>query len=391
MKKIFYFGLIGLLLFEFANIYFIMPMPGSQNMNSLDLAYSLYTWRWPIRIIFILAMLAGIKSVLQARYKWIPILSVFIVGAIIFLFNFKMAADHLFLQVNKIEHQFSNTNKIPNDRLVIGVAYQGEAKAYPIEFLTYHHQIIDSIGDKQIMVTYCSVCRTGRVFEPIVNGKIEQFRLVGMDHFNAMFEDQTTKSWWRQATGKAVTGILKGSQLPEFPSVQTTVQQWFSNYPNATVMQVDPNFKDSYDTLAKYEKGLSKGSLTRTDSLSWKDKSWVVGIEINSLSKAYDWNKLKNQNIINDTIQTVPIVIVMSSDKKTFMAFQRPSLALFTFNQDTLFNGTNKYNLWGQNITNSTDDLVKLNSYQEFWHSWKTFHPNTRVYQSSIDSILKIK
>ena len=391
MKKIFYFGLLGLLLFEFANIYFIMPMPGSQNMNSLDLAYTLYTWRWPIRVICLLAVLAGIKSVLQARYKWIPITSLLLVGAIIFVFNFKMAADHLFLQPKIIEHQSSNTNKILNDRLVIGVAYQGEAKAYPIEFLTYHHQIRDSIGDKQIMVTYCSVCRTGRVFEPIVNGKIEQFRLVGMDHFNAMFEDQTTKSWWRQATGQAVTGILKGTQLPEVPSVQTTVQQWFSNYPNATVMQLDPFSKDNYDTLAKYEKGLSKGSLTRTDSLSWKDKSWVVGIEINSISKAYDWNTLKTQNIINDTIQSIPIVLVMSIDKKTFMAFQRPSLTHFTMNQDTLFNGTNKYNLWGQNISNSNDDLVKLNAYQEFWHSWKTFHPHTRIYKFSIDSTIQLK
>ena len=38
MKKIFWFGLIGLLLFEIANVYFIMPMPGSQQMDSIDLA-----------------------------------------------------------------------------------------------------------------------------------------------------------------------------------------------------------------------------------------------------------------------------------------------------------------------------------------------------------------
>ena len=42
------------------------------------------------------------------------------------------------------------------------------------------------------MVTYCTVCRTGRVFSPIVEGQPETFRLVGMDHFNAMFEDEGT-------------------------------------------------------------------------------------------------------------------------------------------------------------------------------------------------------
>jgi hypothetical protein len=53
------------------------------------------------------------------------------------------------------------------------------------------------------MVTYCTVCRTGRVYGPIINGKKETFRLVGMDHFNAMLEDATTKSWWQQATWDA--------------------------------------------------------------------------------------------------------------------------------------------------------------------------------------------
>ena len=52
MRTFFYAGLIGLLLFEIANVYFIMPMPGSQEMNSIDLAYFLYRWRWVFRVIF---------------------------------------------------------------------------------------------------------------------------------------------------------------------------------------------------------------------------------------------------------------------------------------------------------------------------------------------------
>lgn len=59
------------------------------------------------------------------------------------------------------------------------------------------------------MVTYCTVCRTGRVYSPMVNGKLETFRLVGMDHFNAMFEDASTKSWWRQSNGDCIAGPLK--------------------------------------------------------------------------------------------------------------------------------------------------------------------------------------
>jgi hypothetical protein len=49
------------------------------------------------------------------------------------------------------------------------------------------------------------------VFSPVVDGRSETFRLVGMDHFNAMFEDASTHSWWRQANGEAIAGPSKGS------------------------------------------------------------------------------------------------------------------------------------------------------------------------------------
>ena len=74
---------------------------------------------------------------------------------------------------------------------------------------------------------------------PVVKGHHEKFRLVGMDHYNAMFEDATTESWWRQATGEAVAGPLKGEVLPEWKSMQLTVRKLFELYPDALVMQAD--------------------------------------------------------------------------------------------------------------------------------------------------------
>ncbi len=49
MKKIFYSGIVSYIFFEIANVYFIMPMPGSQEMNSIYVAYFLYSWRWVFR------------------------------------------------------------------------------------------------------------------------------------------------------------------------------------------------------------------------------------------------------------------------------------------------------------------------------------------------------
>src|SRR6185436_9654013 len=133
---------------------------------------------------------------------------------------------------------------------------------------------LDTVGGKPMIITYCTVCRTGRVYEPLVNGKPETFRLVGMDHFNAMFEDETTGSWWRQVNGEAIVGKLKGQQLPEVFSTQTSLAKWVSLNPGSLIMQEDPAFVQSYDTTGKYEAGLSRNPLTGTDSLSWKNKSW---------------------------------------------------------------------------------------------------------------------
>ncbi len=379
-KKLFLLAAIGLILFEVLNVYFIMPMPGSQRMRSIDLAYFLYTWRWVFRVFFGLILLATFFTSLKSS-KWVTIIALVLVAGVTYAFNFVMAADAMFYQPEDFRILNARESKVEKDRLVIGVEHNGEAKAYPISLIGYHHQVLDTLGGKPIMVTYCTVCRTGRVFEPIVNGKPEKFRLVGMDHFNAMFEDETTKSWWRQANGEAITGKRKGQTLPEMLSQQTTVEQWLKLYPESKIMQPDPTFREKYDSTAKYEKGKSKSDLTRTDSLSWKDKSWVVGIETGKGSKAFDWVRLQKEKVINAEVGDKSVVLVLGKDNKSFFAFERPDKsAIFTLKQDTLLLKDQKYDFNGKATDSKSGSLKKIKAYQEFWHSWKTFHPATEKY-----------
>lgn len=184
-------------------------MPGSQQMNSIGFAYFLYKGRWVFRSLFTVLLLAGLLKTHWKR-KWAITLPLLILGMVTYAVNFQMAADAMFTQPESITLSTAANNKVDSNRLVIGVVDNGIAKAYPIQYLGFHHFVYDTINGKNILVTYCTVCRTGRVFDPTVNGKVEKVRLVGMDHFNAMIEDQTTKSWWQQATGEAITGKLKG-------------------------------------------------------------------------------------------------------------------------------------------------------------------------------------
>jgi hypothetical protein len=378
MKKIFYLGIISYIFFEIANVYFIMPMPGSQEMNSINVAYFLYTWRWVFRLVSGVLILAGIIRAFQSS-KIFPLIAILVAAGIAYMANFKMAAETMFLQTRQLKMADAASNAVDTLRLILGIEYQGQAKAYPIQYLGYHHQVMDTIADKPVLITYCTVCRTGRVFEPVVNGRTERFRLVGMDHFNAMFEDHTTHSWWRQVTGEAITGPLKGKVLPEWPSSQMSLKQWLSFYPNSLIMQPDPAFQLEYDSLSNYEGGRRTGKLTRRDSLSWQKKSWVVGISLGKESKAYDWNTLENKRIIYDNLDHQPIALILGNDNRSFVALKRTSdKQRFTLHQDTISDGQNRYLLTGASLDPAVPDLGKIRAYQEYWHSWRTFHPGTK-------------
>ncbi len=349
-------------------------------MNSIHIAYFLYRWRWLFRFLFFGLLLYGfLKS--KWKHLWIPLVSLFVAATGIYFLNFQMAADQMFYQPQKLLLVTSASNKVDSQRLVIGVVVNNEARAYPIQYLGFHHQVQDTLGSKPIMVTYCTVCRTGRVFEPFVKGKYEKFRLVGMDHFNAMFEDASTKSWWRQVTGEAIAGKLAGEKLPEILSSQTSLSEWLMLHPGSLIMQADPSYIDSYDSTFNYENGKSKSKLTGTDSLSWRDKSWVVGVRAGNNTKAYDWNKLKKEKIIYDKIGNTPIALILAQDNKSFFAFEvPPNNPIIKIQHDTLFLDKNIYTLDGTGI-NISASLQRLAASQEFWHSWRTFNPGTQIFQ----------
>lgn len=380
MRTLFWFSLLGLLLFEVCNVYFIMPLPGSQQLDTLPLAYFLYTKRWWFRIILLAGLLWGGYRAVFSR-KWVPLLAIALTGIVLYMVNFQMAADKMFRQITIKQMVPAAQNKIDSNRLVLGVSVGNQSRAYPIRIIGYHHFVADTIEGQRILVTYCTVCRTGRVFEPIVAGKPEQFRLVGMDHFNAMLEDKSTGSWWQQATGKAVAGPLKGTQLKEVYATQTTLAEWLKLNPATLILQEDPAFANRYDTSFHYESGLSRKQLTGTDSLSWKLKSWVIGVERNGAERAYDWNDLKKNRLIEDTLGGGSILVVLAQDRKSFFAFTHPLPGQpMQLDGDTLFAANQKWLVNGKPLGEGSH-LGRIPAYQEFWHSWKTFHPQSGTRQ----------
>ena len=381
-------GLFALLLLEVAKVYFIMPFPGSQKANSIDLAYFLNNNLWWIRLVLILLLIAPIVHFLRSGKKWqrtSVIIFLLLYALVFYAFQYKFLADKMFLQptVKKFSPAASDTNL---QKLVIGVAVNNMAKAYPVEIIGYHHQVRDTLNGKDMMITYCTVCRTGRVFSPVVNGEVETFRLVGMDHFNAMFEDESTKSWWQQATGKAVTGPMKGYQLEELPSEQMRLGDWLLIHPDSRVMLPDSNFREKYDSLKGYDEGLLKNGLEIRDTASWNRKSWVIGVTVKNTSRAYDWNELVKKRWIEDDLASTPILLTIEPNNKThYVLLRELEEKILHFEPDSA-NGKLRdketLSVWlpnGRAVEGPLNGkhLSRIQSYQEYWHSWQQFHPGT--------------
>jgi Protein of unknown function (DUF3179) len=388
------FLFLFLIFSEILRVWFVMPFPGSQGGHTIDFAYWINTNIWWIRLVTGAGIIIAIARVFTNGQRWEKIclpIALAICATVFLLFNYRLSAEAIFRQPSS--KSFISVNDMEDkSKLVIGVTINGESKAYPIQFIGYHHQVADTVGDEPLMVTYCTVCRTGRVFSTIVNGRHESFRLVGMDQYNAVFEDATTKSWWQQATGEAIAGPLKGTMLKEIPSVQLTAEVFMRKYPDATVMAPDPLFDERYFKLEDYDRGTMHSPLVKRDYRSWQRKSWIVGIKNESSSNAYDWNDLVKKRLIQDSLQSLPVLVAVENDTTTYHVFDR-RLKGFVLEFDTCVRGNgftdlrtkSTWNMDGQCIAGPLkgQQLSSVQAYHEFWHAWQTFQPNVRKYVSN--------
>ena len=379
-------GFIYLIALEILRVYFIMPFPGSQHTNTIDIAYFIDRNIMPLRLFGFAIIIIPILYTLQQSKAWKKVVVVAVLifyGIIAYAFNFKFLADKMFYQPKNKLLVSASSDTTDRNHLIIGVAINNEAKAYPIEVIGYHHQVRDTVGGEPVMITYCTVCRTGRVYSPYVNGKPENFRLVGMDHFNAMFEDERTKSWWRQESGEAIAGELKGTILSEVPSQQMSLEDWLALHPASFVLQPDSSFRKEYADLKGYDEDTLKSSLEKRDSASWKFKSWVIGVKTNHQYKAYDWNELAKKKMMEDSFAETPLLLTMNANERSFYVLNRNTpngILHFTYDSSKHILLDDKtgstWSINGTCIDGSMkgERLQTVQAYQEFWHSWKAFH-----------------
>ena len=92
-------ALLFLLAMEILRVYFIMPFPGSQRANTVNIAYFLNNYIWAFRLLGLALLLPlAIYAFRHARLWKNVVLTIFILLYVVvfYFFNFKFLADKMF-------------------------------------------------------------------------------------------------------------------------------------------------------------------------------------------------------------------------------------------------------------------------------------------------------
>ncbi len=131
----------------------------------------------------------------------------------------------------------SDVHWVDDDEQVLVVEVAGHARAYPVQVLTLHEVVNDTVGGVPLVVTYCPLCASGLAFERRIADRVLSFGTSGrLFQSNLVMYDRQTESLWPQIGGRAVAGVLTGQELRLVPTQTVAWSQWRAAHPDGWVL-----------------------------------------------------------------------------------------------------------------------------------------------------------
>lgn len=238
----------------------------------------------------------------------------------------------------------------------VAVSIGGVERFYPYQILVWHEIVNDTIAGRRILVTYCPLCYTGIVFDPLVQGERVQFGTSGkLWNSNLVMYDRKTESYWSQILGEAIVGEETGTRLAVLPSDLMRFGTWKKLNPDGEVLSRDTGARRFYgqDPYGDYytTPGIYFNVNKRDDRLP--EKEFVLGILVNGKAKAYPTEAVKKAVKIEDGFEGKTIIAEYDTELDAVRLFEK------------MDDGT----------------LMRVNPFGAFWFSWVAAHPDTELYK----------
>lgn len=204
---------------------------------------------------------------------------------------------------------------------VILVQLGTDARAYPLQVLTWHEIVNDRIGTTPIVVTFCPLCYSALAFDRRIDGDEYHFGVSGMlRHSDMVMFDRESHSLWQQISGEAIVGTHNGISLTPIPAQIISFDQFKSAFADGLVLSKETGFKRSYgrNPYEGYDDINERPWLFRgpfDDRLPPMEK--VVGVFTPTTQKAYPHSITRKLGVISDEFDNHPIVVFHTANGAT--------------------------------------------------------------------------
>ena len=286
-----------------------------------------------------------------------------------------------------------------DEDLVLGVVINGVARAYPHNIGWWHEIVNDEIGGEFISVTFCPLTGTGLVFDA-TDETGEQFELgVSGLLFNTnliMYDRRDGTTLYPQMTFTGLQGSREGQALSLLPVVETTWSTWKRLHPDTQVVAEGPYSVTRYGSYpyGNYRTNDGQFLFPLTPPLQSFDgaKDMVLGVRLDGEAKAYPFEKMGHQAIINDQVGGVDIAVLWDRESSLAIPYARQvgdQVLSFELQTDDgfpfLLRDRETQSLWnvnGQAIEGPLEgrQLTQVPAHNSMYFAWITFWQNSEVW-----------
>ncbi|MGH9229992.1 MAG: DUF3179 domain-containing protein [Acidimicrobiales bacterium] len=212
---------------------------------------------------------------------------------------------------------------------VMALQIGDDARAYPMQIMTWHEIVNDTVDGIPVAATYCPLCNTAIAYDRRLGDRVLDFGTSGMLYNSALvMYDRQTESLWSHFTAQAIVGHLAGQELDVYPVAIVSWADWRQAQPDGLVLSRDTGHDRDYgrNPYPGYDDIDSPAFLFRgrvDDRLAPKER--VIGIERDGDAVAVRHDKLTEQGVLALDVDGTELVVWL--DPGTASALDSASVA----------------------------------------------------------------